>query len=74
MYSYCVTILLRGLWLTTAAHAWDLAGAKRCGFITAYTLVYEYAECEDMWGKQDIVAPDLAQLGKAIVAKYGRKA
>ncbi|RSH82877.1 hypothetical protein EHS25_005867 [Saitozyma podzolica] len=54
-----------------ASHAWDLAGAKACGFHTAYTTEYEHFECVSMWGKHDVVAPDLASLGKAIVAKFG---
>ncbi len=56
-----------------ASHAWDLAGAKKCGFATAYTLEYEAFENVDMWGKHDVVAPDLEALGKAIVARYGRQ-
>ncbi|GFZ52208.1 hypothetical protein JCM24511_09981 [Saitozyma sp. JCM 24511] len=48
-------------------------GAKARGFHTAYTTEYELFECAGMWGKPDVVAPDLASLAKAIVAKYGRQ-
>jgi hypothetical protein len=31
-------------------------------------------ECEEMWGKQDIVEGDLVTMAKAIVTKYGKLA
>ena len=58
--------------LTPASHAWDLAGAKACGFVTAYTKEYEQYENEEIWGKADIVSDDLADMGRQIVAKYGK--
>lgn len=59
--------------IIAASHACEVAGAKARGFHTAYTTEYELFECAGMWGKPDLVAPDLASLAKAIVAKYGRQ-
>lgn len=36
--------------------------------------VYEHYPCTRMWGEPDVSAPDLAQLGKAIVEKWGKNA
>ncbi|KAI9637129.1 haloacid dehalogenase [Dioszegia hungarica] len=56
-----------------ASHAWDCAAAKAAGFQTAYTTTYEYDECVDIFGKQDLVTPDLPSLGRGIVEKWGKK-
>ncbi|WVQ74667.1 haloacid dehalogenase, type II [Cryptococcus sp. DSM 104548] len=56
-----------------ASHAWDTAAAKAAGFLTAYTTTYEYDECETIFGKSDLVTPDLVSLGKGIVEKWGKK-
>lgn len=55
----------------TASHAWDVAAARSAGFEIAYCTAYEYDPCEAIYGAMDIIEPDLASLGKAIVAKYG---
>ncbi|PWN86892.1 haloacid dehalogenase [Acaromyces ingoldii] len=54
-----------------ASHAWDVAAARSAGFEIAYCTAYEYDPCEAIYGAMDIIEPDLASLGKAIVAKYG---
>ncbi|WWC87049.1 haloacid dehalogenase, type II [Kwoniella dendrophila CBS 6074] len=56
-----------------ASHAWDCAAAKSAGFLTAYTTTYELDECVEIFGKSDLVAPDLISLGKGIVEKWGKK-
>ncbi|WWC59404.1 haloacid dehalogenase, type II [Kwoniella dejecticola CBS 10117] len=56
-----------------ASHAWDIAAAKSAGFSTAYTTTYELDECVDIFGKADLVTPDLVTLGKGIVEKWGKK-
>lgn len=56
-----------------ASHAWDCAAAKAAGFHTAYTTTYEYDECVAVFGKQDLVTPDLVTLGRGIVEKWGKK-
>ncbi|WVR07885.1 haloacid dehalogenase, type II [Kwoniella sp. DSM 27419] len=56
-----------------ASHAWDCAAAKAAGFHTAYTTTYEYDECESIFGKSDLVTPDLVTLGRGIVDKWGKK-
>jgi 2-haloacid dehalogenase len=42
-------------------------------FDTAYCLIYENDECETIFGKADLVTKDLVELGKGIVAKWGKK-
>lgn len=59
--------------LISASHAWDCAAAKAAGFHTAYTTTYELDECVDIFGKQDLVTPDLVTLGRGIVQKWGKK-
>jgi 2-haloacid dehalogenase len=56
-----------------AAHAWDVAAAQAVGFPTAYCTVYEDDPCEDVFGKFDLVVPDLISLGKGVVEKWGKK-
>ncbi|KAG0678941.1 hypothetical protein C6P40_001461 [Pichia californica] len=51
-----------------AAHAWDCCAAKKSGFRTAWTNVYEKFPCEDIFGKPDIVADGLIDLGEKIVS------
>jgi 2-haloacid dehalogenase len=57
----------------TASHAWDCAAAKSAGFQTAYTTTYELDECVEVFGKADLVTPDLVTLGRGIVEKWGKK-
>ncbi|KAJ6578911.1 putative 2-haloalkanoic acid dehalogenase [Mycena vulgaris] len=54
-----------------AAHAWDLAGARREGFSTAYCTLGEDEACVDLFGQADVVADTLSELGRAIVQKWG---
>lgn len=55
-----------------------LALTKRLPFLpgrfeTAYCLIYENDECEEVFGKADLVTKDLIGLGREIVAKWGKK-
>ncbi|KAJ7496620.1 haloacid dehalogenase [Mycena latifolia] len=54
-----------------AAHAWDLAGARREGFSTAYCTFDEDEHSTDLFGKADVVADTLPELGSAIVERWG---
>ncbi|KAJ7750101.1 haloacid dehalogenase [Mycena maculata] len=54
-----------------AAHAWDLAGARREGFKTAYCSHSEDEACVDLFGKADVAVDTLPELGRAIVQKWG---
>ncbi|PWN48069.1 haloacid dehalogenase [Violaceomyces palustris] len=56
-----------------AAHAWDIAAAKAAGFETAYCTIYEKDACEAVFGKADLVAPDLESLAEGIIEKWGGK-
>ncbi|KAJ7672066.1 HAD-like domain-containing protein [Mycena rosella] len=56
-----------------AAHAWDLAGARKEGFSTAYCTVGEDESCAELFGKADVVAGTLPELGRAIVQKWGSR-
>ncbi|KAJ7770513.1 haloacid dehalogenase [Mycena metata] len=55
-----------------AAHAWDLAGAKKQGFNTAYYRVDE--DESGIFGEPDVVADTLPQLGSAILQRWGQGA
>ena len=57
----------------TASHAWDCAAAKAAGFEVAYTTTYEWDECADVFGKFDLVVPDLISLANGVVEKWGKK-
>ncbi|KAJ7033398.1 haloacid dehalogenase [Mycena alexandri] len=63
-----------GVIVFAAAHAWDLAGARNAGFNTAYYTVGEDETCVEVFGKADVVADTLPQLGSAIVQKWGKGA
>ncbi|KAJ7798638.1 putative 2-haloalkanoic acid dehalogenase [Mycena olivaceomarginata] len=54
-----------------AAHSWDLAGARKEGFSTAYCTVCEDKSSVDLFGEADVVANTLPQLGSAIVQRWG---
>ena len=50
-----------------AAHMWDCCAAKKAGFRTAWTNVYEKYPCEDIFGTPDIIAGDLLDLGQKLI-------
>jgi 2-haloacid dehalogenase len=50
-----------------AAHMWDCCAAKKAGFRTAWTNVYEKYPCEDIFGSPDIIAGDLLDLGQKLI-------
>ncbi|KAJ6593223.1 HAD-like domain-containing protein [Mycena capillaripes] len=54
-----------------AAHAWDLAGARKEGFHTAYCTVGEDESCVELFGEADVTADTLPELGRAIVRQWG---
>jgi 2-haloacid dehalogenase len=56
-----------------ASHAWDVAAARSAGYETAYCTAYEGYSYEMLYGKMDLVVPDLVSLGKGIVEKWGGK-
>jgi len=55
-----------------AAHAWDLAGARKEGFSTAYCTICEDEASVELFGEADVVADTLPELGNAIVQKWGK--
>ncbi|KAF8161728.1 putative 2-haloalkanoic acid dehalogenase [Mycena galopus ATCC 62051] len=56
-----------------AAHAWDLAGARKEGFNTAYCTVCEDQSSVDLFGEANVVADTLPKLASAIVQKWGKE-
>ena len=57
----------------SVAHLADTPSSSPPSFETAYCLIYENDECETIFGKADLVTKDLVELGKGIVAKWGKK-
>lgn len=57
------------LWMV-AAHAWDIAGAKRAGLKTAWIATKE-GHYLDVYPAPDIAAPDLEAAADQIVARIG---
>ncbi|KAG7890320.1 hypothetical protein KL907_004156 [Ogataea polymorpha] len=53
-----------------AAHMWDCRAAKKAGFYTAWTDVYEKYPCEEIFGEPDIIAGGLIDMAERIVLKY----
>ncbi|KAL0940375.1 2-haloalkanoic acid dehalogenase [Colletotrichum truncatum] len=51
-----------------AAHMWDAAAAKKCGFKGAWCSVYEKEPCVDLFGEMDVMADDLPELARKIIA------
>lgn len=69
-YQYMLDLLPNGgkdAWFA-AAHTWDCLAARKSGFKTAWSDVYERYPCEEMFGKPDIEAHGLADLANKIVA------
>ncbi|PYH93382.1 HAD-like protein [Aspergillus ellipticus CBS 707.79] len=54
-----------------AAHMWDAAAAKGCGFRGAWVSDWEKETCSDIFGEMDIVAHDLPGLADGIIAASG---
>lgn len=50
-----------------AAHGWDVSGAGRAGFRTAYCTVLEKEPLEDVFGKMDVVEGGLVELADRVV-------
>ncbi|OJJ68887.1 hypothetical protein ASPBRDRAFT_658073 [Aspergillus brasiliensis CBS 101740] len=51
-----------------AAHMWDAAAAKRCGFKGAWVSIWEKETCSDIFGEMDVVADSLPMLAEGIIA------
>ncbi|KAH8885262.1 HAD-like protein [Thozetella sp. PMI_491] len=56
-----------------AAHMWDAAAARRCGFKGAWASVWEKESCSDIFGEMDVVADSLVKLADGIIAFDGNK-
>ncbi|GAA6016740.1 hypothetical protein JCM8202_004409 [Rhodotorula sphaerocarpa] len=52
-----------------AAHTWDLLAAKKAGFKTALVTYEEHFVLEHLFGRPDVVAPNLEILAEQIIAK-----
>ncbi|GKZ21341.1 hypothetical protein AbraIFM66951_010130 [Aspergillus brasiliensis] len=51
-----------------AAHMWDAAAAKRCGFRGAWVSIWEKETCSDIFGEMDVMADSLPMLAEGIIA------
>ncbi|RAK94380.1 HAD-like protein [Aspergillus costaricaensis CBS 115574] len=51
-----------------AAHMWDAAAAKRCGFKGAWVSLWEKEKCPDIFGEMDVEAESLPMLAEGIIA------
>ncbi|GAA5902720.1 uncharacterized protein JCM6883_007218 [Sporobolomyces salmoneus] len=57
-----------------ASHTWDLHAAKRAGFKTAFVTYEEHLVLPELFGRPDIVAKDLEDCAKQIIAyEEGKK-
>ncbi|GAA6064104.1 hypothetical protein JCM10212_003667 [Sporobolomyces blumeae] len=54
-----------------ASHTWDLFAAKKAGFRTAFVTYEEFLTLPELFGEPDIVAQDLEDAAKQILAKEG---
>ncbi|KAI8244054.1 (S)-2-haloacid dehalogenase 4A [Colletotrichum sp. SAR 10_99] len=55
-----------------AAHIWDTAGARQCGFKGAWVSVWEKESCSDLHGEMEVVADDLPGLAEGIIDYYSK--
>ncbi|KAE9578369.1 hypothetical protein CGMCC3_g5539 [Colletotrichum fructicola] len=55
-----------------AAHIWDTAGARQCGFKGAWVSVWEKESCSDLYGEMEVVADDLPGLAEGIINHYSK--
>ncbi|KAH3663406.1 hypothetical protein OGAPHI_005396 [Ogataea philodendri] len=53
-----------------AAHMWDCCAAKKAGFQTAWTNVYEKFPCTDIFGKPDLICEGLIDMAESIIETY----
>lgn len=51
-----------------ASHTWDLHAAKKAGFKTAWVAYEEHLVLDDVFGHPDVVAVDLVDAAKQIIA------
>ncbi|GAA5866959.1 hypothetical protein JCM8547_003932 [Rhodosporidiobolus lusitaniae] len=51
-----------------ASHTWDLFAAKKAGFKTAFVTYEEHLFLEDVWGMPDVVAKNLEDAARQIIA------
>ncbi|KZL79191.1 catalytic activity [Colletotrichum incanum] len=51
-----------------AAHMWDASAAKECGFKSAWCAVYEGEPCTDLFGEMDVMATELPEMARKILA------
>ncbi|KAM0790100.1 hypothetical protein ACM66B_005428 [Microbotryomycetes sp. NB124-2] len=57
-----------------ASHTWDLFAAKRAGFLTAWTAYEEHLPLPELWGETDIVAKDLEDAARQLIAREEERA
>uniref|UniRef100_L2FYZ8 2-haloalkanoic acid dehalogenase, putative n=1 Tax=Colletotrichum fructicola (strain Nara gc5) TaxID=1213859 RepID=L2FYZ8_COLFN len=58
-----------------AAHMWDASAAKGCGFKGAWCSIYEKEPCVDLFGEMDVMADELPEMARKIIAaSEGKKA
>ncbi|KAI8721527.1 hypothetical protein NCS52_00294300 [Fusarium sp. LHS14.1] len=50
-----------------AAHIWDTAGARHCGFKGAWVSLWEKESCSEIFGEMEVIADDLPGLADGIV-------
>ncbi|GAA5879945.1 hypothetical protein JCM3774_005687 [Rhodotorula dairenensis] len=55
-----------------ASHTWDLFAAKRAGFKTAFVTYEEHFVLDDVFGRPDIVAPDLEKAAEQIIGRSSK--
>ncbi|CAH0051165.1 unnamed protein product [Clonostachys solani] len=51
-----------------AAHMWDAAAARNCGFKGAWAATWEKETCQDIFGEMEVIAEDLSSLADGIIA------
>ncbi|XHG03925.1 hypothetical protein AWENTII_007210 [Aspergillus wentii] len=52
-----------------AAHAWDVTGARKAGFRTAYSSVLEKEAIPDLFGEMEVTADALPEMAEKIIAQ-----
>ncbi|EXJ83389.1 hypothetical protein A1O1_07011 [Capronia coronata CBS 617.96] len=56
-----------------AAHMWDVAAARRSGFIGAWVAAFEKEPCQDIFGDMDVMAETLPEMADGIIAASAKK-
>ncbi|EPE07454.1 2-haloalkanoic acid dehalogenase [Ophiostoma piceae UAMH 11346] len=60
------------LWFA-AAHIWDAAAARQCGFKGAWASVWEGEPSPDIYGEMEVTADSLTELADNIISYTGKK-